>query len=79
LQRVCFGKITENDFMEIWKSEEYRNFRGFYARRMAIKREDFDFIDAFQSKNDTTAMFEKQAIILRENPLPVICQTCYKA
>jgi MoaA/NifB/PqqE/SkfB family radical SAM enzyme len=79
IERQCFGNVGENDFMEIWKSEEYRNFRGFYARRMAVNREAFDFIDAFQSKNDTTAVFEKLEIMFRENPLPSLCQTCYKA
>jgi MoaA/NifB/PqqE/SkfB family radical SAM enzyme len=79
VQRVCFGSIAENDFMEIWNSEAYRDFRGFYARRMAVNREAFDFIDAFPSKDDMTALFEKQESNLRENPLPAVCQTCYKA
>ena len=79
VQRVCFGSIAENDFMEIWKSEEYREFRKFYTGRMEVNREAFDFIDAFQSKNDTMAVFEKQAILLRDNPLPAVCHTCYKA
>jgi len=79
VQRVCFGSIAEHDFMEIWNSEAYRDFRGFFARRMAVRRETFDFIDAFPSKDAMTAMFEKQESNLRENPLPAVCQTCYKA
>jgi MoaA/NifB/PqqE/SkfB family radical SAM enzyme len=79
MQRVYFGSIAENDFMEIWNNEAYRDFRGFYARRMAVNREAFDYIDAFPSKDDMTALFEKQESNLRENPLPAVCQTCYKA
>jgi MoaA/NifB/PqqE/SkfB family radical SAM enzyme len=79
VQRACFGSIAEKDFMEIWKSEDYSNFRGFYAKRMAVYREAFNFIGAFQSKNDTAAVFEKLEVMLRTNPLPSSCQTCYKA
>jgi MoaA/NifB/PqqE/SkfB family radical SAM enzyme len=79
VQRACFGSVAENDFMEIWNSEAYRDFRGFFARRMAVRRETFDFIDAFPSKDAMTAMFEKQESNLRENPLPAVCRTCYKA
>jgi MoaA/NifB/PqqE/SkfB family radical SAM enzyme len=79
IERQCFENVGKYDVMEIWKSEEYRNFRGFYARRMAANREAFDYIDSFQAKNDTTAVFEKLEIMLRENPLPSVCNTCYKA
>jgi MoaA/NifB/PqqE/SkfB family radical SAM enzyme len=79
IDRQCFGNVGKYDFMEIWKREDYKNFRGFYTRRMAINRKAFDFIDDLQSKNDVLVGFEKREIMLRENPLPSVCRTCYKA
>lgn len=79
IERQCFGNIGEYDFMEIWKREDYKNFRGLYNKRLAIDRKVFDLIDAFQSKKDTVDALEKPEIIPGENPLLSVCYTCYKA
>jgi MoaA/NifB/PqqE/SkfB family radical SAM enzyme len=79
IERQCFGNVGEYDFMEIWNREDYRSFRGFYTKRMSVYRKAFYLIDAFQSQNDAPAVFEKMEIMLRENPLPSVCHTCYKA
>jgi MoaA/NifB/PqqE/SkfB family radical SAM enzyme len=78
IERQCFGNIEQCSFMEIWEREGYKNFREFYTRRMALNRKAFDFIDDLQSKNDALVGFEKREIMLRENPLPSVCSTCYK-
>jgi MoaA/NifB/PqqE/SkfB family radical SAM enzyme len=79
IERQCFGNIEQCSFMEIWECEGYKNFREFYTRRMAGNRKAFGFIDDLQSKNDALVEFEKREIVLRENPLPSVCSTCYKA
>jgi hypothetical protein len=65
--------------MEIWKHGDYKNFREFYTRRMAVNRGATYFIDDLQFKNDALAGFEKLKAMLRENPVPPVCRTCYKA
>jgi len=46
---------------------------------MAVNRKTFDFIDDLQFKDDALVESEKQKAILRENPVPSVCSTCYKA
>jgi MoaA/NifB/PqqE/SkfB family radical SAM enzyme len=79
IERQCFGNIERYSFAEIWECGDYRNFREFYARRMAVNRGDFDVIDDLQSKNDALTGLEKREVILRDNPVPLVCRTCYKA
>jgi len=79
IERQCFGNIGQDSFMEIWERGDYKNFREFYTRRMAVNRKTFDFIDDLQFKDDALVESEKQKAILRENPVPSVCSTCYKA
>jgi MoaA/NifB/PqqE/SkfB family radical SAM enzyme len=79
IERKSFGNIEQHSFMEIWESEDYRKFRSLYARRLAINVKAFDYIDGLQSKNAALAGFEKLEAMLRENPLPSVCRSCYKA
>jgi len=65
--------------MEIWNREDYEHFKVLYNKRLAINRKIFDFIEDFKFKNDAMNTFEKLEIMLRENPLPSVCNTCYKA
>ncbi len=80
IEGQCFGNIGEYDFMEIWKREDYKNFRGLYNKRLAINRKIFDFIEDFRNRGEAVDEFEKRLeTMLSENPLPSICNTCYKA
>ncbi|MDI6890283.1 MAG: radical SAM protein [Thermodesulfovibrionales bacterium] len=80
IERQCFGNIGEYDFMEIWEQEDYKNFRRLYSKRLSINRKIFDFIEDFRNRNEAMDEFEKRLeTMLSENPLPSVCNTCYKA
>ncbi|MCL4536931.1 MAG: SPASM domain-containing protein [Nitrospirae bacterium] len=77
MQRLCFGSITERDFMEVWDSNEYKGFRMAYENRIKLR-----------SKGYIESIFETLEIekpgkdikeLLSENPMPSVCKTCYKA
>jgi MoaA/NifB/PqqE/SkfB family radical SAM enzyme len=80
IERQCFGNIGEYDFMEIWEQEDYKNFRKLYSKRLSINRKIFEFIEDFRNRGEAVDEFEKRLeTMLSENPLPLICNTCYKA
>jgi hypothetical protein len=76
IQRVCFGNIAENDFLEIWDSSEYKEFRTAYDKR--IKLLSKDVIVNFEPV-DIEKVEEEIRKGLSGNPLPDVCKTCYKA
>jgi MoaA/NifB/PqqE/SkfB family radical SAM enzyme len=80
IQRNCFGNINEDDFIGIWESHDYKTFRKFYYHRLnavhAIYR-DIKFEIASTDKiNEMEKALEK---VLSENPIPLVCKSCYKA
>ncbi len=79
LQRLCFGNIAEKDFMEIWESDAYRNFRKAYSNRLDLINKaysDIEFITgALKKMEDIEKSIEGK---LSEYPLPEVCRTCYK-
>jgi MoaA/NifB/PqqE/SkfB family radical SAM enzyme len=79
IQRQCFGNVEKDDFVKIWEQKEYDNFRGSYIRRIAFNKSAFDVIGNMQSSEHAMVGLEKLEAALRENPLPTICRTCYKA
>lgn len=80
LQRLCFGDIAKKDFMEIWKSDVYKNFRKAYHNRLNLTREIYSDIQLGTGSYEKLKKAEKAVErILSENPLPEVCRTCYKA
>ena len=79
IQKQCFGYVGEDDFVEIWERKEYKNFREPYVRRMAFNKRAFDVIADVQSSKAAMDELEKLEAVLRDNPLPAVCSTCYKA
>jgi MoaA/NifB/PqqE/SkfB family radical SAM enzyme len=79
IQKQCFGNSGEDNFIEIWERTEYKNFRESYVKRMAFNKNAFDVIGDMQSSKDAMGELEKLEAALRENPLPTVCRTCYKA
>ena len=72
IERQCFGNIEQDRFMVIWERGDYKNFREFFTRRMAVNRMAFDFVDDLQSKNDALAGLEKREVILER----IRCHRC---
>jgi MoaA/NifB/PqqE/SkfB family radical SAM enzyme len=76
-QRLCFGNIVEGNFMEIWNSIDYKNFRKAYSNR--IKLLGKGYID-FNFGSGDIEKFEREIKTgLSDNPLPAVCKICYKA
>ncbi|NWF75647.1 MAG: radical SAM protein [Nitrospirae bacterium] len=80
LQRLCFGNIAEKDFMEIWESDAYRDFRKTYYKRLDLINRTYIDIEfgtgALNKIEDIEKLIENR---LSEQPLPEVCRTCYKA
>jgi MoaA/NifB/PqqE/SkfB family radical SAM enzyme len=80
MQRLCFGNIPDNDFMEIWAGDAYRNFRKVYHNRLIITRKAYSDIGFEMGAIDKIRDAEKTAEkALSKNPMPEVCRTCYKA
>jgi MoaA/NifB/PqqE/SkfB family radical SAM enzyme len=71
IQRLCFGSIVERDFMEVWNSNDYKNFRAAYANRIKLFERACVMPDFVANKE----IMEE----LADNPPPDVCKTCYKA
>jgi len=70
IPRTHFGNINETDLLEIWEREDYRSFRQRFERRVSIQEKHFEAnIHELERVNRWT----------RTNPLPGVCETCYKA
>ena len=82
VSRVSFGDIQQEEFVRIWENEEYSAFRRFFERRLSVTAQAYDQVghdlDLGTRKQLERARREFQEGI-RENPLPEVCRTCYKA
>ncbi len=80
IQRLCFGNISDNDFMVIWESNNYKNFRQAYNNRLNIVKKIYSDIGlemgAVNKIRDAEKAVEKA---LSKNAVPEACRTCYKA
>lgn len=80
LQRLCFGNIAEKDFMEIWESDAYRDFRKIYNNRLnLINRAYSDIKFSTGGFKEIENIEKSMKSKLSEYPLPQVCRTCYKA
>jgi len=80
VQRVCFGNVRENDFMDIWETSDYQDFRKLYHTRLnavgnIYRNIGFDMGSMEALKQADKAIEEA----LNKNPVPGVCKTCYKA
>jgi MoaA/NifB/PqqE/SkfB family radical SAM enzyme len=66
--RLCFGSVAENDFMEVWNSDDYKRLRMAFSNRMKLLEKGRPIFDIKPVDFD-----------LAGNPLPNVCKTCYKA
>ena len=80
IERQCFGNIGEYDFMEIWASNAYKNFRKAYHNRLNIIRKAYSDIGFEMGHIDKIRDIEKATeLSLGKNQIPEVCRTCYKA
>jgi MoaA/NifB/PqqE/SkfB family radical SAM enzyme len=80
LQRLCFGNITEKDFVEIWESNAYKNFRKVYQNRLNLISRAYSDIGFEMGHIDKIKNIEKaMEVALGKNQVPEVCKTCYKA
>jgi MoaA/NifB/PqqE/SkfB family radical SAM enzyme len=79
MQRLCLGNISDNDFMVIWESNNYKNFRQAYNNRLNVVKKIYRDIGlemgAINKIRDAEKAAEKA---LSNNPMPEACRTCYK-
>jgi MoaA/NifB/PqqE/SkfB family radical SAM enzyme len=80
IERQFFGNIGEYDFMEIWASNAYKNFRKAYHNRLNIIRKVYSDIGFEMGHIDKIKDIEKATeLSLGKNQIPEVCRTCYKA
>lgn len=70
IPRTYFGNVTDRDLFEIWEEKAYRLFREKFKKRLALREEILEF---------NISAYRKIANKMRVNPLPEVCETCYKA
>jgi len=72
--------VAEKDFIEIWNSPEYMEFRKVYQNRLDVFEKTYGHMGPFTT--DRHELEEAEKILkngLSRNPLPEGCLTCYKA
>jgi len=80
IQKVCFGKVGEHDFMDIWEKSDYRDFREKYHARLNAAGNLYRHIGVDVTSMETLKETEKTIEeALMKNPVPEACETCYKA
>jgi len=80
IPRICFGNVAKKDFIEIWNSPEYTEFRKVYQNRLDVFEKTYGHMGPFTT--DRHELEEAEKILkngLSRNPLPGGCHTCYKA
>lgn len=70
-----FGKITEEDFLEIWNKEAFQEFRRVFEERKKREGNVVSFLSAFSDGRASRA----EEFLPDPPPLSQVCQTCYKA
>lgn len=80
IERMSFGSIPGKDFMEIWESGAYKNFRKAYHGRLNLIRKTYGDIEfGIGALNKIKDIEKSVTSALSGNPLPEVCRTCYKA
>jgi len=80
VQRLCFGSIPKNDFMKIWDSNDYKNFRGIYINRLYLLRKIYsDFEYGIKTVGKIKGVERLLKNVMANHPVPHVCRTCYKA
>jgi len=80
IQKVCFGNVRKDDFMEIWEKNDYQDFRGLYSRRLDVLGDVYGNIGIDMTSTNRLREAEIMAKeALKKNPVPGVCKTCYKA
>lgn len=77
IERTAFGNALQEDLLQIWSREEYRNFREKLEKRLEFQRSvlgqvTFELDGIEKLKEGLEKLGEKA-------PLPQECATCYKA
>ncbi len=70
--QTFFGKLGEEDFLETWEKESYREFRRIFEERRKASRDALDLVEAFSNPKPSGPGKEAP-------PLSEVCRTCYKA
>jgi MoaA/NifB/PqqE/SkfB family radical SAM enzyme len=73
IRRTIFGNAMRDDILDIWNSESYRLFRRGYEKRNRLTEILSSFAD------HPSHALEGWDQLMRDNPLPQVCRTCYKA
>jgi len=80
IPRVCFGSVAGKDFMEIWNSPEYTEFRKVYQNRLDVFEKTYGHMGPLITDWHELERAERMLKSgLSQNPLPEGCLTCYKA
>ncbi len=79
LPRKTFGNIKTNSFQQIWDSADYREFRN----KFNVRLEEYNLLISAYTDHEPSLMRIKDAEkryveALRNNPLPIECQSCPK-
>lgn len=73
IKRVNFGNAAQIDILDIWNSRSYQLLRKTFEKRHWLAEIPRSFAD------DPSYALERIAQLMRVNPLPEVCGTCYKA
>ncbi|MEW6328133.1 MAG: radical SAM protein [Thermodesulfobacteriota bacterium] len=80
IPKMRFGNVAEKDFMEIWNSPEYMEFRKSYQNRLDVFEKTYGHMGPLTIDRHELEEAEKMLKNeLSQNPLPEGCRTCYKA
>jgi MoaA/NifB/PqqE/SkfB family radical SAM enzyme len=73
--QTSFGNVNQEDFLEVWNKEPYRNFRKIFEDRARAGMGMMQIFDAISHGKPSSE--EKEAP--PPPPLSQLCRTCYKA
>lgn len=82
IPRLSFGDITKEDFFEIWNKREYWEFRRYFQDRESLYDSALLKTMSLESGVDFKKLEGKREELtnkMKALPLPVVCETCYKA
>ncbi len=74
--QTFFGNINDEDFLEVWNKESYKNFRRVFEER---ERAKFDLVRSLDLVSGTSFSSVQEKLTKKPPPLSEVCQTCYKA
>jgi MoaA/NifB/PqqE/SkfB family radical SAM enzyme len=74
--QTYFGNINDEDFLEVWNKESYKNFRKVFEDRL---RTQFDLAQTLDVISGASFSNLEEKTPKKPPPLSEVCQTCYKA